>query len=74
MFTMFTGIQWETDCLYKEARISDFVDWLRGDCKSDNPLVEYNREAHSCYADYKYMHQLFAGKPHMLQVSGLPEQ
>jgi len=37
-------------------------------CQSDNPLQKYERNQHWCYADYKYMAELFATKPDILKV------
>lgn len=65
---IFAAVQWETECAYVDATCKQFVDWLAGQCRDDNPLLQFHLDTHWCYADYKYMSQLFAAKPHLLKV------
>ena len=63
-----SGVQWENECSYETATVAEFQDWLMEQCQPANPLLTYERHRHWCYADYKYMAQLFATKPHILKV------
>jgi len=63
-----SGVQWENECSYESASVTEFKDWVMGQCHPDNPLQTYECNKHWCYADYKYMAKLFAEKPDVLKV------
>lgn len=57
----------ETECIQESVCLSDFVQWLGGSIKADNPLKKYDRSMFSCYLDYKYMQEIFTAKPELLK-------
>ncbi|XP_033731822.1 HSPB1-associated protein 1-like isoform X2 [Pecten maximus] len=58
----------ETECIQESVCLPDFVQWLRGNTKGDNPLQKYDRNTFSCYLDYKYMQEIFTAKPELLKA------
>ena len=51
-----------------EASLHEFVAWSEGRSLPHNPLSQYSPLLYWCYADYKYMKDMFASHPHLLQV------
>ena len=54
-----SDVQWEGGCDYADATILEFSRWLEGRRDEDGPFAKYDPQTHWCYADYKYMHELF---------------
>ena len=65
---LFIAVQWEADCDFAEATFQQFVDWLEGTARDDNGLRQYNPALYWCYADYKYMKELFCDHPDLIKV------
>jgi len=61
-------VQWENKCDYINASVGEFTEWVSGECSAGNALLNYDRKTHSCYADYKYMAELFEDQPQFLNV------
>eukprot|EP00794_Sanderia_malayensis_P003305 gene3305-3790_t len=61
------GPRMETDCIYVNATLKDFQEWLGGRPSTGNKFELFARGEYSIYADYKYMHQFFENDPNMLQ-------
>ncbi|XP_050404948.1 HSPB1-associated protein 1 [Patella vulgata] len=57
----------ETDCLYLNVTLRDFIDWCEGNVKESNSLAEIDKEKFFCYVDYKYMPDLFEDSPDLLE-------
>ena len=68
VLNILVDVQWEGDCKYESATIRQFSDWLKGDCSEDNPLHLYSTDLYWCYADYKYMADVFKERPDILKV------
>ncbi len=65
----FLGVLWESQCEYVNATIPQFIKWLGKSCESDNPLGAFDSDRFWCYADYKYMAELFANHPELQEVN-----
>ena len=62
-------IVWEGDCSYCHATISQFFSWARSatpEPSMTGALASFRASECFAYADYKYMHQLFAEHPDAL--------
>lgn len=62
-------IVWEGDCTYCHATFSQFFSWVGSvdaDASATGALASYRASECFAYADYKYMHQLFAERPEAL--------
>lgn len=62
-------IVWEGDCSYCHATFAQFFSWSVGggsDPAAAGALARYPAAEFFAYADYKYMHQLFADRPDAL--------
>ncbi|XP_046850826.1 HSPB1-associated protein 1-like isoform X2 [Xenia sp. Carnegie-2017] len=56
----------ETECDYVVATISEFYQWLSLDHEklpNNNPFAQFLQKDYTCYADYKYMKELFVKCP-----------
>lgn len=57
-------VLWEGGCAYQEATLKNFEEWCQNTVASqDNPLNKFHRDHFWCYADYKYMKDLFQNQP-----------
>ncbi len=69
-------VLWEGECCYQDATISEFLHWNRntdgttGDADQRALLSQYSKDHWWCYADYKYMTELFDTE-NILKVSSL---
>ncbi|PIK38423.1 putative HSPB1-associated protein 1-like [Apostichopus japonicus] len=64
-------VLWESLCSYEEAKLSDFEEWCslsQGTLSQQNPLRKYDRDKFWCYADYKYMKDLFCDKQQIFEA------
>lgn len=73
-----TAVQFETDCDYIEASVTDFQNWINHQsppsntqCKKGQSLSNFKEEDYWAYADYKYMKDLFRTEPNLCNVSKL---
>lgn len=69
----------ETDCEFEEASFGEFFQWLNGNIDKSGSLSHFQRQDFWCYADYKYMAELFEDFPHLRQAVnwscfGFPER
>ncbi len=64
-----SGVLWESQCEYVTATIPQFIAWLNRKSESDNPLHGFDSDRFWCYADYKYMVELFENHPELLEVN-----
>lgn len=64
-----SGPLFETHCSYVEARLADFLGWIRNQADADvGPFIEYPKSEFWAYADYKYIAILFQDLPSMFEV------
>ncbi|EDO33970.1 predicted protein, partial [Nematostella vectensis] len=59
----------ETDCCYVQGTFKDFCSWLESDNSESGKLIQYPRSEYCCYADYKYMAELFHDFPDLCRAS-----
>lgn len=65
-----SGPLFETHCSYVEARLADFLGWIRNRADADvGPFIEYPKSEFWAYADYKYIAILFQDLPSMFEVA-----
>ncbi|CAH3023213.1 unnamed protein product [Porites evermanni] len=57
----------ETECEFEEATFLEFVQWVNGFSEKSGLLSRFQRNSYWCYADYKYMAELFRDFPHLRQ-------
>ncbi|ESO87769.1 hypothetical protein LOTGIDRAFT_127245 [Lottia gigantea] len=62
----FQGI-FETQCLYLDITIDDFIEWCSSKSRPSNPLHQIDKDKYFCYLDYKYMVELFSDNEEILQ-------
>lgn len=62
-----TEVQWENQCQYASASISEFNEWVNGDSRNSSSLSCFNCDTHWCYADYKRMAEIFKDQPGFLK-------
>lgn len=67
-FLFDSEVQWENKCDYISASVREFNEWVSGECSAENALLCYDRTKRWCYADYKYMAELFEDQPQFLKV------
>ncbi|KAM9802603.1 HSPB1-associated protein 1 homolog [Syngnathus typhle] len=60
--------QFETQCCYVEASVSQFLRWLKGNTGEDvGAFRDYPRFQFWAYADYKYIAKMFAHQPDVFE-------
>jgi len=66
------NIVMETDCEFAEATFQHFYNWINSEqCHDDSDvgaLSKYPYAKYWCYADYKYMAEIFKDCPHALKA------
>ncbi|XP_025084642.1 HSPB1-associated protein 1 homolog isoform X3 [Pomacea canaliculata] len=60
------GPAWESEGVYINCSIKDFLNWCEGDAKENNPLYPFSPWEFSGYIDYKYMTSVFEQCEYML--------
>ncbi|XP_068715406.1 HSPB1-associated protein 1-like isoform X2 [Montipora foliosa] len=57
----------ETDCEFESATFTEFIQWLNGCMERSGSLSRFHKNDYWCYADYKYMAELFHSCPDLRQ-------